>query len=59
MDIGKMSMSMSQGALKAAVGISLMKMQMNNNENTAEGIKEMMGTVAVNPNLGQVIDVKA
>lgn len=59
MDIGRMSINMNQGALKVAVGISLMKMQMNNNQTMADGMKEMMGEIAVNTKIGQTIDVKA
>lgn len=59
MDIGRLSINMNQGALKAAVGISLMKMQMNNNHTMADGMKEMMDEIAVDPKIGQTIDIKA
>lgn len=59
MDIGRMSMSMSQSALKGAVAISLMKMQMNTNSEMAVGMKEMMNNMAVDTSKGNTIDFKA
>ncbi|MGL5087060.1 MAG: YjfB family protein [Clostridium sp.] len=59
MDIGRMSMSMNQSALKGAVGISLMKMQMNTSSDMAVGMKEMMDTMAVDSSKGNNIDYRA
>ncbi|WP_297439477.1 YjfB family protein [uncultured Clostridium sp.] len=60
MDIGKMSMSMSQNSLKSAVSISLLKMTMNNNQQVANGMTQMLdATMVVDPNLGSKIDTKA
>ncbi|MGL4774146.1 MAG: YjfB family protein [Clostridium sp.] len=59
MDIPRMSMALSQNSLKSAVSLSLMKMQMNVNSEMATGMKEMIDKVAVDTNIGQVIDKKA
>ena len=60
MDIGRMSMSMSQNSLKSAVSISLLKMTMNNNQQVANGMTQMLdATMVVDPNLGSKIDTKA
>ncbi len=57
MDIGSLSIAMSQSSIKNQVSIALTKMSMDSMENTAANLNEMMGTVATNPNLGRVIDV--
>ena len=60
MDVGRMSMSMSQNSLKSAVSISLLKMTMNNNEQVATGMNQMLeSTMATDPNRGTKIDTKA
>lgn len=56
MDIASLSVVMSQASVQNQVGIALTKMTMNNMENTAESLNQMMGAVAVNPNLGRNID---
>ncbi|MGL5067695.1 MAG: YjfB family protein [Sarcina sp.] len=60
MDVGRMSMSMSQNSLKSAVSISLLKMTMNNNEQVATGMNQMLeSTMATDPSRGIKIDTKA
>ncbi|MGL4760178.1 MAG: YjfB family protein [Sarcina sp.] len=60
MDVGRMSMSMSQNSLKSAVSISLLKMTMNNNEQVATGMNQMLeSTMATDPSRGTKIDTKA
>lgn len=58
MDIARMSISMSQGSLASAVQMSLMKIQMNTGEEAANGLKQMMDTMAVDTSKGNVIDVR-
>lgn len=59
MDIAGLSIAMSQQKTQDAVGISLMRMVMGNaKENSSEMIK-MMENMAVDPNLGHSLDVKA
>lgn len=59
MDIARMSISMSQGSLASAVQMSLMKIQMNTGEEAANGLKQMMDTMAVDKSKGNTIDVRA
>lgn len=60
MDVGRMSMSMSQSSLKSAVSISLLKMTMNNNQQVATGMNQMLeSTMATDPNRGAKIDTRA
>lgn len=59
MDVGRMSMAFSQNSVKSAVSISLMKMTMNNKEQVANNMNQMLAQTAVDPNLGNKIDVKA
>ncbi|MGL4654686.1 MAG: YjfB family protein [Sarcina sp.] len=60
MDVGRMSMAMSQNSLKSAVSISLLKMTMNNEKQVAAGMNQMLETtIAKDPNLGSKIDIKA
>ena len=59
MDIGNLSMSMSQGALASAVQLSLMKMQMNTGEELATGMTDMLNNMAVDTTKGTNLDVKA
>ncbi|MEG0307363.1 MAG: YjfB family protein [Clostridium sp.] len=56
MDIGRMSMSMNQGALATAVQLSLMKLQINTGKEMAVGMKEMMDTMAVDTTKGVNLD---
>ncbi|MGL5635222.1 MAG: YjfB family protein [Sarcina sp.] len=59
MDVGRMSMTLNQNSLKSAVSISLMKMTMNNKEQVANNMNQMLAQTAIDPNLGNKIDVKA
>ena len=58
MDIASTSMTLSQYNLGNAVGISLMKLQMNTQSQMAEGLNKIMEVSAINPNLGKVIDAR-
>lgn len=60
MDVARMSMGMSQNSLKSAVSISLLKMTMNNEQQVANGMNQMLeATMAKDPNLGNKIDSRA
>lgn len=56
MDIGALSMAMSQTSLQSQVGIALTKMTLNAEETLATNMTELMENIAVDPNVGQVID---
>lgn len=58
MDIGALSMGMSNTALASAVQISVLKIGMNVNEQTSDAITEMMSNMAVEPDKGIHLDVK-
>jgi hypothetical protein len=59
MDIGALSMIMSQSRLQQSVGIEVMKMAMNTGKENATQITEMMKNVAIDTNVGQNLDVRA
>ena len=59
MDIGSLSIAMSQSSIQTQVGTALLKMSMDNSEQVAENLNAMMGNVAVDTNLGNIIDVRA
>lgn len=59
MDIGALAISMSQVAVKDAVSVSLMKMSMNNGNELATNMTKMLENCAVDPNRGQILDVRA
>ena len=50
---------MSQSSVQTQLGAALLKMSMDNSQNIAENLNQMMGDIAVDPNLGKVIDVRA
>jgi hypothetical protein len=52
MDIGAMSISMNQGALKTAVQISVLKLGMNSEKQVADQMTEMINNIAVEPGKG-------
>lgn len=58
MDIEAMSVSMHQASLQNAVSISLMKMMMDNQAQSASQMTNMMNNMAVDPSRGTNIDVK-
>lgn len=59
MDIGLLSMAMSQSKVQESAGIEVMKMAMDNGEKSAANITDMMKNCAVNPDLGNNLDVFA
>ena len=56
MDIGAMSISMNQGALKTAVQLSVLKLGMNSEKQVADQMTEMMDNMAVEPGKGINLD---
>ncbi|APC41160.1 putative motility protein [Clostridium estertheticum] len=59
MDIGVLSMVMSQSKVKESAGIAVMKMAMDTGKETATQMTEMIKNVAVDSNVGQNLDVWA
>lgn len=59
MDIGALSMRMSNASLASAVQVSVLKMGMNMNEQTSNAINDMMGKIAVDPDKGMNLDRRA
>ena len=59
MDIGALSIAMSQANVQSQVGIALTKMSMDVGKDMATQMTEMMGNMAVDPDLGNHIDVRA
>ncbi|MGH4121129.1 YjfB family protein [Clostridium sp.] len=59
MDIGALSMIMSQSRVQQSAGIAVMKIAIDTGKQAATQINEMMGKVAVDPNVGQNLDVRA
>lgn len=58
MGIESLSIAMSQSSLQTQVGTALLKMSMDNSENIADNLNKMAADMAVDPNLGKVIDVR-
>lgn len=58
MDIGALSMGMSNASLTSAVQVSVLKMGMNINEQMSDAMAEMMGNMAVEPGKGINLDIK-
>ena len=58
MDIGELSMVMSQSRLQESAGIAVMKMAMDAGKENAIHMTEIM-TKAIDPNVGQNIDTWA
>lgn len=58
MDLAALSMVMSQSRVQESAGIAVMKMAMDTGKETAAQMTEMMKNVAVDPNLGQHLDVR-
>jgi len=59
MDIAALSMAMSQSKVQTAAGIAVMKMAMDTGKESATQMTEMIENSAVDPNLGNHIDVSA
>ncbi|WP_061313300.1 YjfB family protein [Clostridium botulinum] len=56
MDIGAMSISMNQGALKTAVQLSVLKIGMNSEKQVADQMAEMIDNMVVEPGKGINLD---
>ena len=56
MDIGALSMVMSQSRVQESAGIAVMKMAMDTGKENATQMTEMIGNVAVDTNVGQNFD---
>jgi hypothetical protein len=59
MDIAAPSMVLSQIRVLESAGISVMKMALDTGKKNATQMTVMMKNVAVDPNLGQCLDVNA
>jgi hypothetical protein len=59
MDIGALSMIMSQSKVQQSAGIEVMKIAMDTGKETATQMTEMMKNVAVDPNVGQNLNTWA
>ena len=59
MDIGALSMIMSQSRVQESAGIAVMKMAMDTGKENATQMTEIMKNVAVDPNVGQNLDTRA
>ena len=59
MDIGALSMIMSQSQVQQTAGLAVMKMAMDTGKETATQMTEMMKNVAVDTNVGQNLDTRA
>lgn len=59
MDIAELSIVMSQSRVEESAGIALMKKAMDTGKENAAQMTEMMKNAAVDPNLGQHLDVRA
>jgi hypothetical protein len=57
MDIGALSMVMSQAKLQQSAGIAVMKMAMDNSTEAANQMTEMIKNISADPVLGQNFDV--
>lgn len=56
MDIGAMSISMNQGALKTAVQLSVLKIGMNSEKQVANQMTEMMNNMVIESGKGINLD---
>jgi len=59
MDIGALSMIMSQSRVKESAGIAVMKMAIDTGKENATTITDMIKNVAVDSNVGQNLDTWA
>jgi hypothetical protein len=59
MDIGVLSMVMSQSRVQESAGIAVMKMALDTGKGTATQMTEMIKNVAVDTNVGQNLDAWA
>ena len=58
MDIGELSMVMSQSRVQESVGIVVMNMAMDTGTENATQMTEIMNNVAVDSSLGQRLDIR-
>ena len=56
MDIGALSMAMSQTNVSTAASMSVLKMQMDNSEAMSVNLTDMMSSLAIDPSKGTNID---
>lgn len=59
MDIGALSMIMSQARVQQSAGVAVMKIAMDTGKEAATQMTEMMKNVAVDTNVGQHLDARA
>ena len=59
MDIGALSMIMSQSRVQQDVGIAVLKMAMDTGKEDATQITDMLKNVAIDTNVGQNLDTWA
>jgi len=59
MDIGALSIAMSQSRLKESAGIAVMKMAMDTGKETANQMEDMIKNVAIDTSVGQNLDTRA
>ena len=59
MDIGALSMVMSQSRVQQSDGVAVLKMAIDTGKEAATQMTEMMGNVAVDSNVGESLDVRA
>ncbi|MPM62364.1 hypothetical protein SDC9_109230 [bioreactor metagenome] len=59
MDIGALSIAMSQSRVQESAGLAVMKMAMNRGKETSTQLTEMLKSAAVDPNLGNHLDTRA
>ena len=59
MDIGALSIVMSQSRVQQSAGISVLKMAINTGKENATMITDMVKNVSVDPNVGQNLDIWA
>ena len=59
MDIGALSMIMSQSKVQQSAGIAVMKMAMDTGKQDATHMTEIMKNAAVDTNVGQNLDTRA
>lgn len=59
MDIGALSMIMSQARVQQSAGVAVMKIAMDTGKEAATQMTEMMKNVAVDTNVGQHLDTRA
>lgn len=58
MDIGAISISMNQGALKTAVQLSVLKLGMNSQKHVSDKMTEMINNMPTEPGKGINLDKK-